>query len=123
MGKISTAIRDALRREGCSIVSIDPLGTDEVVIDANRDGIRYTVAIKAEAGRSESTDEAMDAIDAIEEALGWLGDLPDAADDFAVSVGDKLASIQDWIEKNDTVTDNQLSAIENMREGIQKWIR
>lgn len=51
-----------------------------------------------------------------------IPDLPERAESFGISVEEKAESIADWIEKNDRVTEKQLSALKNMVDGIDRWI-
>ena len=51
-----------------------------------------------------------------------IEELPEVAEDFAASVGEKAASIIEWIEEHDHVTDGQIMALENMRDGIDRWL-
>ena len=57
----------------------------------------------------------------IEESLPRLEKLPEAAEDFACSVQEKLESMATWIEENEHVTEAQSTAIQNMINGIEKW--
>jgi len=57
------------------------------------------------------------------ELLELLKELPEAADDFAVSVEEKALSIMEWAEENKHVTEGQIVALENMRKGALKWRR
>jgi len=57
------------------------------------------------------------------ELLELLRELPEAADDFAVSVEEKALSIMEWVEENKHVTEGQIMALENMMKGVLKWRR
>ena len=48
-------------------------------------------------------------------------DLPVAAENFVESVRDKTEGIDATINEYRRVTDNQLTALENMRDGLLKW--
>lgn len=65
-------------------------------------------------------EEALDLCKEIEELLQ---DLPDRADDFSRSVGEKIEDMGRWIEENEYVTQNQIDALQNMKSGCEKWIR
>lgn len=62
------------------------------------------------------------ALDEIDEALDDINELPDRAADFAESVEEKLRGIDQWITNASHVTDAQMEAIENIRDGIDKWM-
>ena len=66
--------------------------------------------------------EATDAIDLCEEILGKLDDMPDEAEDFGLSVGQKVESIREYIKHNGRVTPKQLAALENMLGGVDRWL-
>lgn len=66
--------------------------------------------------------EATDAIDLCDEILSKLDDLPDEAEDFGLSVGQKAESIKVYIERNGYVTAKQKTALENMLEGVDRWL-
>lgn len=57
-----------------------------------------------------------------EEIRELLPDLPDAADDFATSIKEKIDSIAEWIADREHVTPAQLSALENMKAGCERWL-
>jgi DNA excision repair protein ERCC-4 len=61
--------------------------------------------------------------DLIDTALADLDDLPEAAEDFAISVEEKLRSIAEWIEEHEDITQGQQTAVDNMIEGIGRWQR
>lgn len=65
-----------------------------------------------------------------DEALGFcellledLDDLPTKAAEFQESVRSKVEGMQDWIETNQHVTNKMIKALENMRGGVDKWLR
>lgn len=49
-------------------------------------------------------------------------DVPERGADFAESVCDKTSDIGDTIEETGVVTEGQMKALENMREGLQRWL-
>jgi hypothetical protein len=49
--------------------------------------------------------------------------VPEAGEDFASSVLEKTTSIADWIEHQEHVTEDQLEALQNMREGLEAWMQ
>lgn len=48
--------------------------------------------------------------------------LPDEGEEFGQSVLEKAESIMEWAEKENFITPKQLEALENMDNGIQKWL-
>ena len=43
--------------------------------------------------------------------------------EFSASVREKVGSIKEWVEENDHCTGKQGDALENMRDGVSKWVR
>jgi hypothetical protein len=68
---------------------------------------------------------AKEYIDMISEAIDLIDELPDNDDaiSFGESVGKKLRSMSENIEQYKNVTPKQRTAIENMKNGIEKWIK
>jgi hypothetical protein len=62
------------------------------------------------------------ALSTIEEMREELGGLPEAAEDFASSVGEKLDSFAEWIDENEHLTPKQENALENMKAAIARWL-
>ena len=67
-------------------------------------------------------DDALELVDEIV-SMAESGDLPSAASDFAESVKEKAQSIGETIEELGRVTDNQMTALTNMRDGLARWFR
>lgn len=67
--------------------------------------------------------EAMEVVDEINDLIEeYDGDSEDARD-FFDSVSEKADGILQTIENRGRVTDNQAAALENMLDGVRKWIR
>lgn len=64
-----------------------------------------------------------DGLDLCNTILELLDDLPEKAEDFAESVRIKVLGIHQCIEDFDNVTLGQSQALENMLEGVKKWLR
>ena len=64
-----------------------------------------------------------DALELCEEIEELLDELPDRAEEFATSVGEKVADMREWIEDNEHVTPKQLDALENMKAGCENWLQ
>lgn len=70
-------------------------------------------------------DEEPDVKEALELAqfiLDHADDLPDRAEEFAESVREKAASMKEWIQAHNRVTNMQFQALENMQAGVEKWL-
>lgn len=76
---------------------------------------------KGKVQHQRRINDAGDAIDLIRETLDLLDELPEEAEDFRSSVGEKLENMQIWIEEHDKVTDRMAEAIENMHGGALRW--
>lgn len=68
--------------------------------------------------------DAEEAVNVCDEILEVLEDeeFPSAGEDFAVSVGEKVADIKVFAEENGYVTDRQAEALENMLAGARRWL-
>lgn len=53
--------------------------------------------------------------------LSELPGLPDKAEEFQASVGEKAESMLNWITSQQHVTPKMLTAIANMAGGVKKW--
>lgn len=64
------------------------------------------------------------AVDLCESILSDLEQLSDveAAEEFSDSVTEKVKGIQETIERRQDVTANQERALNNMNEGVQRWL-
>jgi len=61
--------------------------------------------------------------DLIEQITSLAEELPEDAEDFAMSVLDAASDISKYIDENSRVTKKQITALENMLDGLQRWIR
>lgn len=50
-------------------------------------------------------------------------EIPEAGEDFAASVQEKVGSIMETIEELDRVSPNQIRALVNMQSGVARWLR
>ena len=62
-----------------------------------------------------------EALSIAEEIESMAADLPEEGEDFGESVAEKAADIAANIKSHNRVTDNQLNALENMRDGLSRW--
>jgi hypothetical protein len=62
------------------------------------------------------------AIEDCDSILSQCDEIPERGEEFADSIREKVGSIRDWIEENKTVTPAQLQALENMADGVGRWI-
>ncbi len=74
-------------------------------------------------GEYESDSEWRDRLDQCQEILDLLDDLPERADDFVQSAGEKVRDIAKWIEKEEHVTEGQCRALDNIQAGAERWQR
>lgn len=63
--------------------------------------------------------EAMLLIAQIEDAASQM---PERAEDFTDSILEKASSIKQYVEKAKRASPAQISALENMLSGLEKWI-
>ena len=57
----------------------------------------------------------------IDEVIEKIEDLPEKAEDFGQSAMQTLEGIQGWITSNEHITDAQMSAVDNIAQGVEKW--
>lgn len=62
------------------------------------------------------------ALEITDEIMSMADEVPSAGQGFANSVCHKAESIGNTIEKTGVVTDAQMTALQNMREGLLKWL-
>ena len=70
-----------------------------------------------------TSDDVETACELIEEIESVAEDMPEEAEDFGQSVLETVADITKYIEDNDRVTKKQITALENMLDGLRQWIR
>lgn len=63
-----------------------------------------------------------DAVEQCERILEMLDDLPDEAEEFASSVGEKVESIMEYAKSRQRITEGQQTALDNMEAGCQRWL-
>ncbi len=71
----------------------------------------------------KSDQAKMDAILLCDEILDMLDDLPERAQEFSDSIREWVEGINYTILENRRVTENQATALENMKMAVEKWIR
>lgn len=71
---------------------------------------------------NESEGDVASFLEGCDSLLELLDTLPSAAAEFAESVGEKVDSMRAWAEDNGTTTARMVTALENMREGAERWI-
>ena len=55
--------------------------------------------------------------------LGDIDLVPEEGEDFASSVEEKVTSMREWIEDAQRVTEPMSDALQNMRRGLDNWLR
>jgi len=76
--------------------------------------------VKPERELPPDATEALEIIDEMEELAS---EVPDAGQDFAADVLEKAKSIGRTVERARSVTAAQWDALNNMRDGLARWIR
>lgn len=71
----------------------------------------------------ETDTEWRDRLDQCQAILDLLDDLPERADDFVQSAGEKVRDIAKWVETNQHVTEKQAAALDNIEAGAERWQR
>lgn len=71
----------------------------------------------------DTDDDTDEAYELVKEINDLSDDLPEEAEEFGSSVCEKANAIQVTIEENERVTSGQLTALKNMKRGMEKWIR
>ena len=64
-------------------------------------------------------DDVQEWIDTCDDILNDCEDVPEHAEDFALSVSENVEDMRDWIIKNRRVTEGMKTAIGNMRDGLE----
>lgn len=67
--------------------------------------------------------EYADALELADDILADLDELPERAEDFRDSVREKVEGMRDWILENEAVTEKMETALENMKTGVDRWLR
>ncbi len=103
------------------------------IIDATVHGVLFPVAVAkpvvpvrkvaSERQIGELPPDAQRALKIVDEIESLTDEVPEAAEDFATDVLQKSISIGMTIMRANSVTANQSSALENMRDGLARWIR
>ncbi len=66
-------------------------------------------------------DEVEEALALVEDICAKADEVPEAGEEFAQSVFSKAEDIGENIEQHNRVTEAQMTALENMNEGLDKW--
>jgi len=66
-------------------------------------------------------DDIETARELIEKIETLADDLPEEAEDFGPSVIETAGDIANYIDEHDQVTKKQLTALENMLDGLRRW--
>ncbi len=62
-------------------------------------------------------------LDEIDTLVGDCEELPEAGEDFAVSVDEKARGIRANVTEHEHCTQKQKDAIANMQDGVNKWFQ
>lgn len=64
-------------------------------------------------------ESTLDELDGLLEEMDGLG----AGEDYRESVAEKCQSMRSWYEDHGSLTDGQMTALDNMIEGAKRWLR
>jgi hypothetical protein len=67
--------------------------------------------------------EVNDALELARSILDDVEEVPEEGEDFAAGIQETTEGIMETIEEKDFVTPNQLRALVNMRNGLNRWLR
>lgn len=81
------------------------------------------VVIEATARRKEADERVGQARELIASIHALAEQLPPRGEDFGLSVCEKADDISASIDEAGSVTDGQITALENMLSGLERWIR
>jgi hypothetical protein len=96
---------------------------DAASLEARVNAISAPLNPRSEAPKAAVvSDEAKEAITLADSMLEDIETLPPEASEFAESVGDKVRSMKEWMEKSGRTTDKMVTALQNMRGGLDKWL-
>ncbi len=63
-----------------------------------------------------------DITDWLDGVLSKIEDLPERAADFQESVREKVSSIAEQVQERDFITKQQMFAVENIEDAVDKWL-
>jgi hypothetical protein len=69
---------------------------------------------------SETPDDVQEWLETCDRILEDCEDVPERAEDFAISVSEKISDMVNWMEVQKRVTPKMIAAIENMDEALQR---
>jgi hypothetical protein len=64
-----------------------------------------------------------ESIELADDILSDLEELPERAEDFRDSVREKVEGMREWMMEHEAVTDKMVSALQNIRNGLDRWLR
>lgn len=73
-------------------------------------------------GLPNESDEVSEALDIADECMSMIDDLPTRGQEFGESVCERVRGIVETIEESGRVTEKQREALENMRDGLSRWM-
>lgn len=79
---------------------------------------------ETEPYRVETVPDADDEVNTLVDEIDILaGAVPDAGEEFAESCCERARGIAETVEESGRVTEKQLTALRNMRDGLKRWVR
>lgn len=64
-----------------------------------------------------------EALEFADDLLRDLEELPERAEEFRDGVQEKVEGMREWMMEHEAVTDKMVTALENMRAGVDKWLK
>lgn len=64
-----------------------------------------------------------EAVELCNDILTLCDDLPERAAEFGESITNKVLEMKEWISVRQHVTGNMIDSLENMKSGVEKWLR
>lgn len=92
------------------------------IVDAAHDHVSATSDDSDDQPGNDDDNYSEEAAEQCDRILDLCEELPSRAEDFGLSIIDKVESIRDWIAANKHVTDAQQQALDNMEAGVRRWL-
>lgn len=114
------------------VVGRDPDHTGELSGEVVHSGDNLILLLRPAPPSEEEADEEFDdgsellaaeeAIEQCDNILELIEELPDRAEDFGDSIRTKVESMREWIVEHDHVTEAQQQSLDNMENGVLRWL-
>lgn len=116
------------------VVGRDPEHTGELSGEVVHSGDNLVLLLKPSVASDEIAEESVtfddgtallaaeEAIEQCDNILELIEELPDRAEDFGDSIRTKVESMREWIVEHDHVTEAQQQSLDNMENGVLRWL-